>query len=116
MDSEGLAWLFICWGIFSDYITIVTLIMSLIHVFVFTSVTFLFFLLEAHFGGVLPAVVPGIKGILCGAGTVYGSAATVLNAKYKRWILPIGLSSKNSHQDEAISNLTLKEVGSASIS
>jgi succinate-acetate transporter protein len=94
LDKPGLAWLFICWGIFTGYMTIGTFKMSIMHIFVFTSLTILFFLLAAHFFGALPAVVPGIEGIFCGLGAVYGSAAIVLSSKYERWILPIGLLSK----------------------
>ena len=94
LDSPGLAWLFICWGIFTGYMTIGTLRISLVHAFVFASLTLLFFLLAAHFFGAIPAIVPGIEGLFCGAGAVYGSAAIVLNSKYERWILPIGLLSK----------------------
>jgi succinate-acetate transporter protein len=67
---------------------------SLVHVFVFTSLVLLFFLLAAHFFGALPAIVPGIVGLFCGAGAVYGSAAILLNSKYERWLLPIGLLTK----------------------
>jgi len=94
LDMPGLAWLCICWGIFTAYMTVGTFRISRIHVFIFASLTVLFFLLAAHFFGVLPAVVPGIEGILCGASATYASAAVVLNAKYGRWVLPIGLLSQ----------------------
>jgi succinate-acetate transporter protein len=94
LDSPGLAWLFICWGIFTGYMTIGTFRISIVHVFVFASLTILFFLLAAHFFGALSAIVPGIEGIFCGAGAVYGSAAVVLNSKYGRTILPIGTLSR----------------------
>ena len=93
LDPHGLAWLFICWGIFTGYMTFGTLKMSRMHFFIFASLTILFFLLAAHFFGVLPAAVAGVEGLLCGAGAVYTSAAVVLNAKYGRWVLPIGLLS-----------------------
>ena len=94
LDAPGLAWLFICWGIFTTYMTLGTFNMSRMHVFVFASLSLLFFLLAAHFFGAIPAVVPGVEGLLCGAGAVYTSAAVVLNAKYGRWVLPIGLLTK----------------------
>jgi len=93
-DGPGLAWLCICWGIFTGYMTIGTFKISWVHVFVFASLTILFFLLAAHFYGALPAIIPGIEGIFCGAAATYGSAAVVLNAKYGREVLPIGLFSK----------------------
>jgi succinate-acetate transporter protein len=90
LDSAGLAWLFVCWGIFTGYMTIGTFKISLIHVFVFATLTILFFLLAAHFFGALPAIVPGVEGIICGAAASYGSAAVVLNAKFGRVIFPMG--------------------------
>jgi len=94
MENSGLAWLFICWGIFTGYMTIGTLKMSVMHIFVFATLTVLFFLLAAVFFGVLPPVIAGVEGLCCGAAAAYGSAAVVLNDKFGRWVLPIGLISK----------------------
>lgn len=94
LDAPGLAWMFICWGIFTGYMTIGTFKMSRVHVFIFASLTVLFFLLAAHFFGSIPAIVPGIEGIICGASAVYCSAAVVLNDKFGRCVFPIGLLSK----------------------
>lgn len=94
MDNSGLAWLFICWGIFTGYMTIGTFKMSVMHIFVFASLTILFFLLAGVFFGAIPAAVAGVEGLICGAAAAYGSAAVVLNDKYGRWVFPIGLISK----------------------
>jgi succinate-acetate transporter protein len=94
LDGPGIAWLFICWGIFTGYMTIGTFKMSAVHIFVFATLTVLFFLLAAHFFGTLPAIVPGVEGILCGAAAAYGSAAVVVNSKYGREVLPMGTISK----------------------
>ena len=91
VDSPGLAWLCVCWAIFTGFMSIGTFKISWTHVVIFVSLTLLFVLLAAHFWGALPAVVPGIEGLFCGASAVYGSAAVVLNAKYGRWVLPLGL-------------------------
>ena len=93
MESSGLAWLFICWGIFTGYMTIGTFKMSVMHVFVFATLTILFFLLAAVFFGVLSPMVAGVEGLFCGAVAAYGSAAVVLNDKFGRWIFPIGVIS-----------------------
>jgi succinate-acetate transporter protein len=90
LDKAGLAWLFVCWGIFTGYMTIGTFRISYLHVFVFATLTILFFLLAAHFFGALPAIVPGIEGIICGAAAAYGSAAVVLNTKFGRDVFPLG--------------------------
>jgi succinate-acetate transporter protein len=68
--------------------------MSVMHVIVFASLVVLFFLLAAHFFGLVPAIVPGVEGIFCGGAAAYGSAAVILNDKYERWVFPIGLLSK----------------------
>ena len=65
----------------------------MMHVVVFVTLVILFGLLAAHFFGALPAMVAGIEGLVCGGAAVYGSAAVILNAKYGRWVLPIGLLS-----------------------
>jgi succinate-acetate transporter protein len=95
LDNAGLAWLCICWGVFTAYMSIGTFKISRVHVFIFLSLSVLFALLAAHFYAGLPAVIPGVVGLLCGGAAVYGSAATVLYTKYGRWVLPMGqLSSK----------------------
>ena len=93
LDGPGLGWLCICWGIFTGYMTIGTFKISILHVFIFATLALLFFLLAAHFFGALPAIIPGIEGIVCGAAAVYGSAAVVVHEKYGRWVFPIGLLS-----------------------
>jgi len=93
LDGPGLAWLCIAWGIFTGYMTIGTFKISRVHIFVFASLTVLFFLLAAHFYVGLPAIIPGIEGLFCGAAAAYGSAAVVLHDKFGRWVLPIGVIS-----------------------
>ncbi|MDP2932075.1 MAG: acetate uptake transporter, partial [Chloroflexota bacterium] len=90
LDNPGLAWTFVMWGIFTAFMTIGTFKMSIMHVIVFSTLTVLFFLLAATFFGALPAVVPGVVGILCGGTATYGAAAVVLSSKYGRWVFPIG--------------------------
>ena len=94
LDNSGLAWTFVMWGIFTGFMTIGTFKMTYMHLFVFASLTVLFFLLAAHFFGGLSAMVPGIEGLFCGAGAVYGSAAVVINSKYGREIVPLGKITK----------------------
>ena len=81
--------------------TIGALRISYVHTFVFSSLTILFFLLTAHFYGIIPAVVPGVEGIFCGAAAVYGSAAVVVREKYGRWVFPIGLLPKKESLEQS---------------
>jgi hypothetical protein len=96
LDGAGLAWTCICWSIFTGYMTAGAIKISCVHVFIFASLTVLFGLLAGYFFGAIPARVAGIEGIFCGASAVYGSAAIIMNAKYGRWVLPIGLLPKKS--------------------
>jgi len=98
LDNHGLAWLFIAWGIFTGFMTIGTFKLSIMHVVIFASLTLLFFLLAAHFYGALPAIIPGIEGLFCGAAAAYTSAAVVLNSKYGRWVLPIGCCLERAYK------------------
>ena len=90
LDKSGVAWTFIMWGVFTGFMSFGTLRLSVMHTTVFISLTILFFLLAATFFGAMPAIVPGIEGIICGASAAYGSAAVILQNKYGRWVLPIG--------------------------
>jgi succinate-acetate transporter protein len=94
LDGSGLAWLFVCWGIFTCYMTVGTLRMTFVHISIFSSLSVLFFLLAAHFFGALPAIVPGIEGVICGAAAVYASAAVIVNTKFGREVLPLGTIKK----------------------
>jgi uncharacterized protein len=89
-DSNGLAWTMIMFGIFTFIMTIGTLKLTLMHFFVFGTLTILFFLVAAVFFGSLSAKVAGVEGLLPGAGAVYGSAAIIINGKFGRTILPLG--------------------------
>ena len=91
LDNPGLAWLCICWGLFTAFMTLATFRISIAHAFIFISLTILFILLAIHFYGALPAIVAGIEGLVCGGIAVYTAAAVILHEKYERWVLPIGL-------------------------
>jgi succinate-acetate transporter protein len=90
LDNQGLGWLFIIWGIFTAYMLVGTFKMSVMHIFVFGTLTVLFSLLAAVFMGSLSPKIAGVEGLFCGAGAVYGSMAIIWNDKYGRRILPIG--------------------------
>ncbi len=91
LDNPGMAWLCICWGVFTAYMAVGTFKVSIAHAAIFITLAVLFALLAMHFYGVIPAVVAGVEGIICGGLAVYTSAAVILNEKYGRWVLPIGL-------------------------
>ena len=90
MDSAGVGWLMVCWGIFTLYMFIGTLRMTVMHAYVFGTLVILFALLALHFLSGLNAKIAGVEGLFCGAGAVYGSIAIIWNEKYGRWVLPLG--------------------------
>ena len=90
LDSSGLAWTFIMWGIFTFFMMIGTLKMTFVHFFVFASLVVLFALLAIHEFGVISALPAGIEGLFCGAAAVYGAAAVIINGKFGRTVLPMG--------------------------
>jgi succinate-acetate transporter protein len=95
-DSSGLAWTMIVWGIFTFFMTFGTLKMTLVHFFVFASLTVLFGLLAAVFFGALSAKVAGVEGLFCGAAATYGAAAVIVNTKFGRTVLPLGSMSRSA--------------------
>ena len=96
LDGPSLAWTMIVWGIFTGYMAVAAFRVSRAHITILVSLAILFGLLAAHFFGVIPIRVAGIEGIFSGASAVYTSAAIILNDKYGRWVLPIGLVPKKT--------------------
>jgi succinate-acetate transporter protein len=90
LDSSGLAWTCIIWGIFTAFMTIGTLKMTFMHFFVFASLVVLFGLLAAHFFGVISPLAAGIEGLFCGGAAAYGAAAVIINGKFGRQVIPLG--------------------------
>jgi|WetSurMetagenome_2_1015567.scaffolds.fasta_scaffold02015_9 uncharacterized protein len=90
IDKPGYAWTMFLWGIFTLCLTIATFKADFVSVFVFVSLTILFFLLTMVFLGHLSAKVAGVEGLFCGAAATYGGAAIVINDKFGRTVLPLG--------------------------
>jgi succinate-acetate transporter protein len=90
LDSTGLAWTMILWGVFTAFMMIGTLKMTIMHFSVFASLVVLFALLAAHFFGAISALPAGIEGLFCGGAAVYGAAAVIINGKFGRTVLPLG--------------------------
>lgn len=90
-DAQGLGWAFILWGIFTAYMAVAATKVSKLHVFIFVTLTLLFGLLAAVKFGVLDVKVAAVEGLFCGAAAIYGSAAVMMQDKFGKWVLPIGL-------------------------
>jgi succinate-acetate transporter protein len=90
LDSSGLAWTFVLWGVFTFFMMIGTLRMTFVHFFIFASLVVLFALLVAHNFGAISAVPAGVEGLFCGASAVYAAASIIINGKFGRTVLPLG--------------------------
>jgi succinate-acetate transporter protein len=90
LDNSGLAWTMILWGVFTAFMMIGTLKMTIMHFSVFASLVVLFALLAAHFFGAISALPAGIEGLFCGGAAAYGAAAVIINGKFGRTVLPLG--------------------------
>jgi len=90
LDSNGLAWTMVIWGIFTFFMMIGTLKMTFVHFFVFATLVILFALLAIHFFGVGGTMIAGVEGLFCGAAAVYGAASVIINGKFGRTVLPMG--------------------------
>ena len=94
IDTAGLGWTMVVWGIFTLFMTIGTLKMTVMHFIVFATLVVLFALLAFHFFFGMSAKVAGVEGLVCGASAVYGAAAVIINGKFGRPVLPLGTMSK----------------------
>lgn len=90
LDDAGYGWTMFSWGIFTLLMTIATFKDNFVSVFIFVTLTILFFMLTLVFFGHLSAEVAGIEGMFCGAAATYGAAAGIINNKYGREVFPLG--------------------------
>jgi len=91
IDSAGLAWTMIMWGVFTTFMTFGAWKISRVHTFIFAGLSILFYMLGGHFFGNVPAMAAGVWGMFVGGAAVYAAAAVIMHAQYGRWVLPLGL-------------------------
>lgn len=91
-SSGATAAYFFMWGLFTLVMFIGTLRLNKALMFVFGSLTILFFLLciRDATGSTVVGTIAGYEGIICGLSAVYAGLAQVLNEVYGRVVLPIG--------------------------
>jgi len=94
-NSAALSSYLFLWGIFSLFMFFGTLRLNGALMFVFGTLSILFFLLCANAPAILGTggnvdllKFTGYEGVLCGLGAIYASAANVLNEVYKKTVLP----------------------------
>ena len=89
-SGKGLGWFMLLWGIFTVFMLIATLRINKVLVFVFATLTVVFFLLAGGIGwGNADVVkVAGIIGVITGAAALYLAMAENLEEIYGKVILP----------------------------
>ena len=90
VPREGMAVLFIAWGIFTAYATVASLKVNKAVTSIFVTLVILFFLLAAGEWNGTVHKIAGYEGILCALIAWYTSAAVLINTLFGRDILPLG--------------------------
>jgi len=90
VPREGMAVLFIAWGIFTAYATVASLKVNKAVTSIFVTLVILFFLLAAGEWNGTVHKIAGYEGILCALIAWYTSAAVLINTLFDRDILPLG--------------------------
>jgi len=90
VPREGMAVLFIAWGIFTAYATIASLKVNKAVTSIFVTLVILFFLLAAGEWNDTVHKIAGYEGILCALIAWYTSAAVLINTLFGRDVLPLG--------------------------
>ena len=90
VPREGMAVLFIAWGIFTAYATVASLKVSKGVTAIFVTLVILFFLLAAGEWNTTIHKVAGYEGIVCALIAWYCSAAVLINTLFDRDVLPLG--------------------------
>ena len=90
VPREGMAVLFIAWGIFTAYATIASLRVNRAVTSIFVTLVILFFMLAAGEWNITVHKIAGYEGILCALIAWYTSAAVLINTLFGREIVPLG--------------------------
>ena len=90
VPREGMALLFIAWGIFTVYATVASLKMARAVTAVFVTLIILFFLLASGEWNTTVHKAAGYEGIVCALIAWYCSAAMLINNVWEKQVLPLG--------------------------
>jgi hypothetical protein len=90
VPREGMAVLFIAWGIFTAYATIASLKVNKAVASIFVTLTVLFFMLAAGEWNATVHKIAGYEGILCALIAWYTAAGVLINTLFGRDVLPLG--------------------------
>jgi len=90
VPREGLAVLFVAWGIFTLYATIASLRVAKAVTAVFVLLTILFFLLAIGEWNPTVHKIAGYEGIVTALAAWYASAGILINTQFGREVIPLG--------------------------
>ena len=90
VPREGMAVLFIAWGLFTAYATVASFKLPKAVTAVFITLTILFFLLAIGEWSPIVHTIAGYEGILTALIAWYTSAGILINTVHGRQILPLG--------------------------
>jgi succinate-acetate transporter protein len=90
VPREGMAVLFIAWGIFTAYATIASLKVNKAVTSISITLTILFFLLVAGEWNATVHKIAGYEGILCALIAWYTTAVVLINSLFERVVLTLG--------------------------
>jgi len=94
VPAEGMTVFLVAWGIFSTYMFIGTIKISVALQIAFAGVTILFFLLAWGQHSHTVHQIAGYEGLLTAGAALYASAAGVINETWGRNLLPLGIVKK----------------------
>jgi hypothetical protein len=90
VPPEGIAIVLVAWGIFTGYATIASFKLPKAVMWVFITLTILFFLLAIGEFSPIVHKIAGYEGILCSLIAWYASAGILINTVHGRSVLPLG--------------------------
>jgi len=94
MTPESKSLFLVCWGLFTGYMFVGTLKLSVALQAVFATLTILFFLLAIGAHDETWEKIAGWEGMFCAGTALYASFAIVINETWGRQVFPLGVVKK----------------------
>jgi len=94
VSKEGLTVFLVAWGIFTTYMFIGTIRISVALMVVFATLSILFYLLAWGQHNADVHKFAGYEGLFCAGAALYASAAQVINEAWGKYMLPLGIIKK----------------------
>lgn len=94
VSKEGLTVFLVAWGIFTTYMFIGTIRISVALMVVFASLSVLFYLLAWGQHNADVHKIAGYEGLFTAGSALYASAALIINETWGKYMLPLGIVKK----------------------